>query len=190
MRALIVSALLCIIVAPASAQDALQPVIVMDGVRSSALSVDQEVTTIGSVRFVYGVAKGFITRSAEKVTEEHYAFRPTEDVRTFGGMLGHIADANYMFCSTAKGEANPNARELESLTSRAELTRALAESFAYCDGAYAMSEGRGAESVELFGQTLTRAGVLAFNVVHDYEHYGNLVTYMRINGIVPPSSER
>jgi uncharacterized damage-inducible protein DinB len=190
MRALVISTLLCSIVAPAFAQDALQPVIVIEGVPSSAPPVEQEATTVASVRFVYGLAKDYITRSAEKATVEHYAFRPTEEVRTFGGMLGHIADANYMFCSTAKGEENPNSRELESLTSRAELTQALAESFTYCDGAYAMSEEKAAESVDMFGQTLTRAGVLAFNAAHDYEHYGNLVTYMRINGIVPPSSER
>lgn len=190
MRVLVVSALLCAIVAPAFAQDASEPGIAIDGVPLKAPPVDQAPTTVASVRFVYGMAKDYITRSAEKVTEEHYPFQPTEEVRTFAGILGHIADANYMFCSTAKGEENPNARGLESLTSRAELTQALAESFAYCDDAYAMSDEQGGESVEMFGQTLTRAGILAFNAAHDYEHYGNLVTYMRINGIVPPSSER
>lgn len=190
MRALVVSALLCAIAAPAFAQDASEPVIVIDGVPFNTPPVDEQATTVASVRFVYDMAKDYITRSAEKATDEHYAFRPTEEVRTFVGILGHIADANYMFCSMAKGEENPNARELESLTSRAELTQALAESFTYCDGAYAMSEDQGAEPVEMFGQTLTRAGVLAFNAAHDYEHYGNLVTYMRINGVVPPSSER
>lgn len=190
MRALVVSALLCTIVTPAFAQDALEPVIVIDGAPFNSPSVDQQATTVASVRFVYDMAKDYITRSAEKVTDEHYAFQPTEEVRTFASILGHIADANYMFCSTAIGEENPNSRELESLTSRAELTQTLAESFTYCDGAYAMAEEQGAESVEMFGQTMTRAGILAFNAAHDYEHYGNLVTYMRINGIVPPSSER
>lgn len=192
MRALIVSALLCTIGVPALAQDAEAPgwAIKFDGPRLNAPAVEQEPTTVASVRFVYDLAKDYITRSAEKMTDEQFAFQPTEEVRTFAGILGHIADANYMFCSTVKGEENPNARELETLTSKAELTQALAESFAYCDDAYAISDEQGSESVEMFGQTLTRAGVLAFNAAHDYEHYGNLVTYMRVNGIVPPSSER
>lgn len=93
------------------------------------------------------------------------------------------------FCLTVKGEENPSSGGLEQLTGKAELAQALAESFTYCDEAYAISDEDAAATVEFFGNTLTRVGVLAANAAHDAEHYGNLVTYMRINGIVPPSSE-
>ncbi|MGH7577251.1 MAG: DinB family protein [Longimicrobiales bacterium] len=187
MRALVISALLSAVAAPAFAQGWAIKFDEGEGLLASPGA--QAPAHVASIRFTYDLAKGYITRSVEKVTDEQFAYQPTEEVRTFAGIVGHIADANYMFCSTAKGEENPNSREIESLTDKAELAQALAESFAYCDEAYAMSDEEAGGTVEMFGQTLTRLGVLSFNVTHDYEHYGNLVTYMRMNGVVPPSSE-
>ena len=70
-----------------------------------------------------------------------------------------------------------------------DLIEALTTAFAFCDEAYAsMTDAQGAEMVELFGNEMAKSAVLAFNSAHNYEHYGNLVTYMRLNGIVPPSS--
>lgn len=189
MRAIVVSALLCTIAAPALAQDAAEPVIYVGGERLNAPPIDQAPSNVASVRVIYDFVKDHVTRSVDKMSEENYGYQPTEEVRTYAGILGHIADGNYLFCSAAKGEESPSTGELENLTTKAELAQALAESFTYCDEAYAMSDEQAGETVELFGQTLTRLGVLAFNAAHDNEHYGNLVTYMRINGIVPPSSE-
>ncbi len=134
--------------------------------------------------------KGNIAKSAEKLPEEQYSFKPSPDVRSFGQLIGHIADANYMICGAAKGEQKAMGIE-KSKTSKADLIAALADSAAYCDSAYdALTDASAAEMVKMFGRERTRMGALQTNVAHDNEHYGNLVTYMRMKGLVPPSSER
>ena len=143
-----------------------------------------------SARPAYEAAKGFIVRAAEQVPEATYAFKATADVRTFGQLLGHVANANYMICAVALGEQSPNRENIEQArTTKAALVEALKASFTYCDRAYAMPDAQLiAQQANLFGQQMSRLGVLAFNAAHDYEHYGNIVTYMRLNGMTPPSS--
>jgi Uncharacterized protein conserved in bacteria len=137
------------------------------------------------------VIKGYITKAAEKMPEEHYSFRPTDQVRTFGQLVGHIADAQYAMCSAAKEEKRSPLGIEKTKTTKAELVAALKESSAYCDEVYnGMTDEKGQGVVKLFGRDRSRLGVLNFNIAHDYEHYGNLVTYMRMKGLVPPSSER
>jgi uncharacterized damage-inducible protein DinB len=146
---------------------------------------------VAGVGTTYGMVKGYIVRAAEQVPEEHYSFRPTPEVRTFGQLVAHVADANYMICSAATGEPNPNQVEIEkTVTAKAALVQAVKESFAYCDKAYQLPDAKALEAVNLFGMLQTnRIGALAFNAAHDMEHYGNLVTYMRMKGLVPPSSQ-
>jgi uncharacterized damage-inducible protein DinB len=139
---------------------------------------------------VWNQIKGNIAKSAEKMPEEQYSFKPSPDVRSYGQLLGHIADANYMICGAAKGEQKSMGIE-KSKTSKADLIAALADSAAYCDTVFdALTDASGAEMVKMFGRERTRMGALQMNVAHDFEHYGNLVTYMRMKGVVPPSSER
>ena len=137
-------------------------------------------------------ATGDIVRSAEKVDEPIYAFRPTPEVRTFGQIIGHVADANFGICATAIGEKPPVSDIETTITTKAALLKALKDSFAYCEKAYAgMTDAKGAEVVPFFGgQKLARVSILDFNTAHSYEHYGNMVTYMRMKGIVPASSEK
>ena len=106
-----------------------------------------------------------------------------------GALFGHIADANISICGTASGMTSP-AVGGEKLTTKAAIQKALADSFAACDHAFSMiNAGNMNESVTLFGSMKhSRIGAMAFNTGHDFEHYGNIVTYMRINGMVPPSS--
>jgi uncharacterized damage-inducible protein DinB len=134
--------------------------------------------------------KAPITRTAEKVGEDLYAFKPTPEVRSLGQLLGHIADANYGICGAASG-MKPTASGIEkSTTTKAALQKAVADSFAFCEQAIAgMDDKKGAETVKTFLGVQPRLMVLAFNNSHLNEHYGNLVTYMRLKGIVPPSSE-
>jgi uncharacterized damage-inducible protein DinB len=146
-------------------------------------------THVSSLRGTWDMVKDYVVRAAEKMPAEHFTYKPTPEVRSFGQLLGHIANANYMICSTAKGEQNPNAKNFEETTDRAAMIQAVKDSFTYCDGAYGMSESDAAGTAKLFGRDMTRAGVLAFNTAHDFEHYGNVVTYMRMKGVVPPSSE-
>ncbi len=141
-------------------------------------------------RQIYDLVKRNILRTAEKVPEEHYSFKPTDDVRTVGQLLGHIADANFNICAAASGDERPRSTIEKTAGTRSETVKGLQESFEYCDGIYkTMTDEKGAETTKFFGGERTRLGILNFNAFHDMEHYGNLVTYMRMKGIVPPSSE-
>jgi|SRR5581483_747674 len=143
-------------------------------------------------KVAYARIQDTVVRAAEKMPEENYNFKPADSVRTFGQIVGHIADAQYMFCSIATGEKNPNLNIEKTKSSKADLVAALKDSVAYCTKAYdGMNDATGAQLVNLFGQMKApRLGVLTVNLMHDDEHYGNLVTYMRIKNIVPPSSEQ
>jgi len=143
-------------------------------------------------KVAYGRIQDTLLRSAEKMPEENYNFKPTPEVRSYGQIVGHIADSQYFFCSTAAGEKNPGLNIEKTKTSKAELVAALKESIAYCNKAYdGMTDTSGAQTVKLFGGLdVPKLGVLTVNLMHDDEHYGNLVTYMRMKNIVPPSSEQ
>jgi uncharacterized damage-inducible protein DinB len=135
--------------------------------------------------------RALVLRTAEKVPENLYEFKPTPDVRSLGGVIGHIADGNLLLCGIANGDKPAFNQANEKKTTRAELVSALKASFAACDKVFAATTDTNATTpVDLFGQKETRLGVLAFNNSHMWEHYGNLVTYMRLKNIVPPSSER
>jgi len=147
-------------------------------------------TVTQSLDGLYGITKSYIMQTAELMDVELLAYRPADDVRSMGELLGHIAGAQFAFCSAAAGEDSPQSENFEQTrTTREGLIEALEMGFTYCDGVYdGMTDQTGARSVQLFGSPNTAHGVLAFNSAHNYEHYGNLVTYMRMNGIVPPSS--
>jgi len=141
-------------------------------------------------KVIYRGVKAILLASAQKMPEESYGFKPTEAVRSFGQILGHVADAQYLFCSTALGEKAPAHDVEKTKTSKADLQKALNDALAFCDARLnAMTDAKGAEMVDFFGGKQPRIAVFAFNTAHDFEHYGNLVTYMRLKGIVPPSSE-
>jgi len=133
--------------------------------------------------------------SASIMPEANYSFRPVESVRTFGQILAHVAGVNYLFCSAAKGEKSPHGEDdfEKTATTKAAIDKALNDSLAYCDGAFsALTDKAAGEPVAMpYGMgNMPRAGALVLNIGHVSEHYGNLVTYFRIKGIVPPSSRR
>jgi uncharacterized damage-inducible protein DinB len=138
----------------------------------------------------YSFVSGAVVGAAQKMPEENYSFKPTPEVRTFGQLVGHVADASYMFCSQAIGEANP-AKDIEKTkTSKAELVAALKDGVAYCNKAFdSMTDAKGSEMVKLFNFNLAKLTVFSINTAHTDEHYGNMVTYLRLKGIVPPTSE-
>ena len=139
----------------------------------------------------YARLKGIMLASAEKMPEESYSFKPVDTVRSYGQLVGHLADAQYLFCSIALGEKNPAPNVEKTKTSKADLIAALKEAEAYCDKAYdTMTDASGAQMVKLFGNDTPKLDVLVVNNMHNMEHYGNMVTYMRIKGIVPPTSEQ
>ena len=141
-------------------------------------------------RYAYAHVKDILLRSAEKMPEENYSFKPVDTVRSYGQIVGHVADAQYLFCSIALGETNPALKIEQTKTSKADLIAALKDAFAYCDKAYdGMTDASATQMVKLFGNDAPKLGVLTVNNMHNMEHYGNLVTYMRMKNIVPPSSE-
>ncbi|MBI4538403.1 MAG: DinB family protein [Gemmatimonadetes bacterium] len=148
-------------------------------------------SVVAATRPPYETFKGYIVRAAEQMPEANYSFRATPEVRSFGELLGHIANSNYEFCSAALKEQNPLKEDVEkSRTTRAALAEALRTSFQYCDRVYSeITDAMATEPIQLFGMDLTRLGVVTLNAAHDGEHYGNIVTYMRLKGLVPPSSQ-
>ncbi|HEV8076645.1 MAG TPA: DinB family protein [Candidatus Acidoferrum sp.] len=134
--------------------------------------------------------KDILLRSAQKMPEENYSFKPTDVVRSYGQIIGHVADGQYLFCSIALGEKNPAPDIEHTKTSKADLIAALNAGFAYCDKAYdGMTDTSAVQTIKLFGNDAPRLSALTVNNMHNMEHYGNLVTYMRLKNIVPPSSE-
>ena len=148
------------------------------------------------LRNSYTTNRKYLARTADKMPEELYGMRPgaQPEVRTFGQLIGHLANFNYRWCSDAKGEKNPmEETDFEKLTVKADLVKALNSALAYCDGAYAMLTNS-MDMVQGTRDDGTKVPVLRVsrfisNLAHNNEHYGNLVTYMRIKSIVPPSSE-
>ena len=143
-----------------------------------------------SEKGLYLFLSNAVVRAAEKMPEENYAFKPTPEVRSFGQLVGHVADANYMFCAQASGEANPSKDIEKTKTSKADLVSAIKDAVAYCSNAFdGMTDAKGSQMVKLFGFNLAKLTLFSLNTAHTDEHYGNMVTYMRLKGLVPPTSE-
>lgn len=162
--------------APASAQAPAPTAASSPAVRTAAM-LWQQVTT-------------YITRAAEQMPESAYEFRPTPEVRTFGQLIGHIAGTQNLLCANALGEPGGGEDDVErSAHTKAALVAAIHASTEACRRAYAQSDAEVARPAAVFGQQATRFYALLVNVTHDNEHYGNIVTYMRLKGMVPPSSQ-
>jgi uncharacterized damage-inducible protein DinB len=131
-----------------------------------------------------------ITKSAEQMPEANYAFKPVATVRSFGELIAHVAGTQHLICGTVLGEKTGAEDDVEkSAKTKAAIVKALKESTDHCKKAYAITAKDFGGSVELFGGKNTKIGALTLNAVHDGEHYGNVVTYLRIKGMVPPSSQ-
>jgi len=144
---------------------------------------------VGGLKVFMGQVQTYVTKAAEQVNEADYAFKPTPEVRSFGQLIGHVADGNYEICAAALGETAPVAEVEAKKTSKADLVAAVNGSFEYCGKAYAMSDEEAFKVAPIWGKDRPRFNVLVLNVAHDWEHYGNIVTYMRLKGMVPPSSQ-
>ena len=145
--------------------------------------------TIASIKAQHETVKGYVTKAAAQVPDALYKYQPTKEVRTMGQLFGHIANASRMICGTASGMKSAATGDAEKLATKAEIQKALGEAFSECDHAFSMITAANAnEPVTLLGQSHTRLGGMAFNTMHNFEHYGNIVTYMRMNNLVPPSS--
>ena len=146
---------------------------------------------VDGAKLDYRMVKANVTKSAEQVPENLYAYKPTPEVRTFGQLFGHIADSNYEICAAAMGEKPPLENIEKTMSAKADVVKALGESFAYCDKAFnSLTDASAPIIANFFGRPMAKLSVMTFNTSHDNEHYGNLVTYMRLNKMVPPSSKK
>jgi uncharacterized damage-inducible protein DinB len=140
----------------------------------------------------YSIVIGNIVKAAEEMPEASYSYQPTPDVRTFGQLIGHVADAQYMFCGMASGDTAKHPSLEKTVTAKADLVQGLKDSVAYCQAVYgAMNDAKGSsEMVKFHGMTIPKLSLLDINTSHANEHYGNIVTYLRLKGLVPPSSQQ
>ena len=149
----------------------------------------QSNSATAAARLLWESNRGFISTSATDMPENLYAYRPTPEVRTFGELIGHVAGSQNMFCAMVLGDKPPAEDAIEKAAkTKAALVDALKKSNDYCAKAYATTDAANAAMVDLFGQQRSKLYTLLMNASHNSEHYGNIVTYMRMNKMVPPSS--
>jgi uncharacterized damage-inducible protein DinB len=154
-------------------------------------------STAASVTNMHMIIRRNLIEAAEAMPAADYAFKPTPQVRSFAELIGHVAIANYLFCSVARGEPMPVKDNLEkTVTDKAGAVKALGAALTYCDAVYKTTTDANANNAVKLpaigapaGQS-TRALVLMFNTTHNNEHYGNVVLYLRLKNIVPPSTAR
>jgi uncharacterized damage-inducible protein DinB len=153
-------------------------------------------TLVTGVQRTYENIKRNLIAAAERMPEADYGFRPTPQIRSFGQLFGHVANSQFRRCAAARGEANPtDGTDYEKKTTKAEFVQALKDSFAYCDGAYvSFTESNSNDLIRGAGwqgnNQVTRGFALADNVTHNNEMYGTVAVYLRLKGLVPPSSDR
>ena len=135
----------------------------------------------------YTAIKTNLTKAADKMSDENYSFKPSADIRTFGALIAHIADTQMRMCAQVKGEQKT--ADAASKTAKADLVAALKASFDECDAAW--DSITDANAVEMLGGRAPRSklSALIYNTTHSNEEYGYLAVYMRLKGVVPPSSE-
>jgi len=146
-------------------------------------------SAVGTARVLWENVTNYLVQSAQDMPADKYDFKPTPTVRSFGEIIGHVAGSQDMFCALALGEKEPAEDAVEKAAkSKEALIAALKASNDHCRKAYGMSDASSAAMTDVFGSRQSKLYVLIVNTTHDNEHYGNLVTYLRMNGMVPPSS--
>ncbi|HSQ05080.1 MAG TPA: DinB family protein [Burkholderiales bacterium] len=143
---------------------------------------------VSEAKQMYTGVKNNLMRMAEKMPEENYSFKATPDVRTFGQLVGHVADSQARTCSAVAGE--PKSLNAGTKTSKADLVAALKESFAMCDAAFeSVNDSTAQQMIKMGRGERSKLGALIGSVSHANEEYGYMAVYMRLKGITPPSSE-
>jgi hypothetical protein len=148
-----------------------------------------------SLQRSYAGLKANLTQEAEKMPEADYSFKPgsTPEARTFAQVISHIAQSQLGTCAALTGKPNPmQGKNLEQeLKTKAEVTKALADSFALCDEVFAgVTDANATEFVKIGQNEVSRVAALYGLIAHGNEIYGTGAVYLRSKNIVPPSTER
>jgi len=159
---------------------------------AQAPAAGQKVGLSASMQNAYATLKGNLTQAAEKMPEANYGFKPASDpdLRTYGQWIGHQADNQFINCATIKGVPNPSPPQSnEKKATKADLVKALADAFAFCDGAISALTDQSALQMVKQGEGETaRGGVVSALLSHGLESYGIVVVYLRAKGIAPPAA--
>ena len=143
---------------------------------------------LGPLKAQWENTRSLVLGMAQAIPEDKYDFKPTPEVRTFREQLTHLVGENYMYMGRVVGESPADMNRINSLKTRDEILKALTESYEYgakvWDGlteqkAMEMIAGRG-------GQQTQRWSPILANIIDNMDHYGNLVVYVRLNGLTPP----
>ena len=144
---------------------------------------------LGEVKQWYGQIKNNLTRMAEKMPAENYDFKASPDIRTFGELMAHVADAQLRSCGAVNGAMKTSKPDNKT---KEQIVAAMKESFDECDKAFeGTTDANATQMMSMGGRGQTsRLGILTrFVVVHGNEEYGYGSIYLRLKGIVPPSSD-
>ena len=186
MRNLLIAAIAIPMLSPAAHAQ------VSDGGFDKLLSTSMAATA----KAMHATIRRDLAEAAEVMPAEDFSFKPTPQVRSFAQLVGHVVNANFFFCSQAKGAAMPTTTNFETVTDKATLVKGMNDALAWCDDAYqSTTDANFAQAVTMPGFTgmnpktnTTRGAILFFNTTHNNEHYGNIVVYLRLKGKVPPST--
>jgi hypothetical protein len=159
---------------------------------AQAPTAGQKVGFATNLQNTYGTLKGNLTRAAEAMPEANYGFKPAPDpeLRTYGQWIGHQADNQFTNCATLKGVTSPSpAQSNEKKATKAELVKALADAFAFCDGALStLTDQNALQMIKQGDGETARGAVVSALLSHGLESYGITVVYLRAKGIAPPAA--
>ena len=157
------------------------------GALASCLAIQAQPSPSAEIKQGYNRIKTNLSKAAEKVPEDQYGFKPSPDIRSFGELIGHIATAQIRTCNAVLGEQTAAGG---AKTSKADLVAALKDSFTACDKAFdSLTDANLAQGVKIGQREISRITALIGMLTHSNEEYGYLAVYMRLKGVVPPSSE-
>ena len=146
--------------------------------------------SVAAARASWMAAHTYLVRSAEQMSDADFAFKPVATVRSFGQIVAHVADDETGWCAQVLGEPMKQTQYEKKLTAKADIVKAIRDAGTYCEKAYGLTDAQASGMTTIWGNQQPKIKGLMDNAAHDWEHYGNIVTYLRIKGMVPPSSQK
>jgi hypothetical protein len=140
----------------------------------------------------YATQKGNILKSADRMPEGDYQFKPTAEVRTYARVVNHVTEAQLRTCGAVNRTAAGDLAKVPADTAdKAAIIEGLKASFAECDKAFAaVTDANLGDMFDVFNAKRSRIGIMWGTVSHDNEQYATLALYLRLKGLVPPTSEK